>query len=109
MDVRLTETSNGEEVALAVGENFTIALPESPTTGFRWEFTKTGAPLCELLRDSFDADSQQIGGSGTHEWRFRADAPGTATIQMELTRGWDPKIATHSLTLHLHVTLRPNR
>ncbi len=104
MDVRLTETSNGEEVALTVGQSFAIALPENPTTGYRWEFTKTGAPLCELLGDSFDANSHQIGGSGTHEWRFRADAPGAATIQMELTRGWDRKAVMHSLTLHLRVT-----
>ncbi len=103
MDVRLTETSNGEEVALAVGQSFMIALPENPTTGYRWAFTKTGAPQCELLADFFEADSHQTGGSGTHEWRFRADAPGTATIQMELTRGWDRKAATQSLTLHLRV------
>ena len=91
-------------MAVALGQSFAIALPENPTTGYRWEFTKNGAPLCELLGDSFEANSHQIGGSGIHEWRFRANAPGTATIQMELTRGWDPKTATHSFMLHLHVT-----
>ena len=104
MNVRVTETANGKGLALVIGQSFTIALPENPTAAYRWEFTKTGAPLCALLHDSFNANSGQVGGSGTHEWHFRAERPGAATIEMQLTRGWDRAAATDSFMLRLHVT-----
>lgn len=103
-DVRLTDESNGKDVFVKVGQTFTIALSENPTTGHRWIFAQTGGPICSLLGDSFKRRKRLVGSPGVHEWRFRADAPGTTTIEMRLTREWDPKSATRALLLHLHVT-----
>ncbi len=104
MDLKVTEESSGKEVALTVGQTFTISLPENPTTGYRWNFGKNGAPICSLVRDSFKPNSQNVGSPGVHEWHFRADTPGTATIEMRLSREWDASSVTRSLLLHLRVT-----
>jgi inhibitor of cysteine peptidase len=103
-DVRVTDEWNGKEVPLKVGQNFTITLSENPTTGYRWIFAQKGGPICSLLGDSFERRTHLLGSPGVHEWHFRADAPGTATIEMRLAREWDPTSATRSLLLHLHVT-----
>jgi inhibitor of cysteine peptidase len=103
-DVKLTEGSNGKEVQLTVGQTFTIALAETPTTGYRWKVANDGAPICSLIRDSFEPSSRQLGSRGVHEWHFQANTPGTATIEMRLAREWDPNSATRSLVLHLRVT-----
>ncbi len=104
MDLKVTDESNGKEVALTVGQTFTITLPENPTTGYRWNFANKGASICSLVSNSFKPDSHNVGSPGVHEWHFRADAPGTATIEMRLSREWDPNTATRSLLLHLRVT-----
>jgi inhibitor of cysteine peptidase len=103
-DVRLTEGSNGKDIPLKVGQTFSIALPENPTTGYRWIFVQKCGPTCSLIGDSFDPRTHLLGSPGVHEWHFRADAPGTATVDMRLAREWDPNSVTRSLLLHLHVT-----
>jgi inhibitor of cysteine peptidase len=104
-DVRLTEGSNGKDVFLKVGQTFSVTLPENPTTGYRWIFVQKGGPTCSLVSDSFEPRTQRLGSPGVHEWHFRVDAPGTATVEMRLAREWDPpNSATRSLLLHLHVT-----
>jgi predicted secreted protein len=104
MDVRLTDAWNGKDVPLKVGQTFTIALSENPATGYRWIFAQKGGPICSLISDSFERRAHLLGSPGVHEWRLRADAPGTATIEMRLAREWEPNSATRSLLLHLHVT-----
>ncbi|MFL6351057.1 MAG: protease inhibitor I42 family protein [Bryobacteraceae bacterium] len=104
MDVRLTDASNGKDVRLKVGQTFTITLDENPTTGYRWIFAQKGGPICSLLSDSFERRTRLLGSPGVHQWHFRADAPGTATVEMRLAREWDPNSATRSLLLHLQVT-----
>ena len=105
-DVKLTDDSNGSDVSLHVGQTFTVALPETPTTGYRWIFAKNGSPICSLLGDSFQPRTHLLGSPGLHEWHFRVDAAGTATVEMRLTRKWDSNDSMRSLLLHLHVTSR---
>jgi predicted secreted protein len=104
MDVRLTDESNGKDAPLKAGQTFTIALRENPATGYRWIFAQKGGPICSLLGDSFEPGTHLLGSPGVHEWHFRANAPGTAIVEMRLVREWDPNNARRSLLLRLHVT-----
>jgi inhibitor of cysteine peptidase len=103
-NVDLGEESNGKEISLHVGEMFTVRLPENPTTGYTWRLDKDGSPVCSKVGDSFSppADSR-MGSPGTHEWRFRAEKPGAATIEMRLSRKWNGDSATRSFVLRLLV------
>lgn len=104
MDLRLTESSDGKTIDLKTGQQFTIALEESPTTGYRWHFVQNGAPVVSLTGDSFQASSQQLGNPGTHEWLLQAKSPGQAAIEMKLAREWDRNNPTRSLSIYLNVT-----
>jgi inhibitor of cysteine peptidase len=105
VDLRFGEDSNGKEISVKAGQEFTVVLPENPTTGYRWRIEKDGAPVCSKIGDSFSppADSR-IGSPGTHEWRFRAAAPGAASIEMRLTRKWNGDSSTRSFALRLLVS-----
>lgn len=104
MNIEVTEQSAGKEIDLAVGERFTISLPENPTTGYVWHFVRNGEPVCSLLHDSFSPISHQIGSSGMHEWQFQAASAGRTTLEMRLTRHWDPNTSSRSFLLPVHVT-----
>ena len=103
MDLRFTESSDGKTIDLKTGQQFTIALEESPTTGYRWHFVGNGEPVVSLTSDSFQASSPQLGSPGTHEWLLQAKSPGQVTIEMKLAREWDPHNPTRSLLLYLKV------
>jgi len=112
--MQVGEESNGREISLRVGQVFTLALPENPSTGYAWKFVtadnveRNGAPICSKISDVFvppaGAASSRAGSPGVHQWRFRAEATGTAFIEMRLTRGWDLDSAKRSFSLRLFVT-----
>ena len=113
MDISLTEESNGKEVAVNLGRSFMLSLPENPTTGYVWRFVKIGnreqnaTPICSIMSEAFvpnHSTSSPVGRPGIHQWHFRADAPGTATLELQLVRPWDPGSAKRSFILHLRVT-----
>jgi len=103
-NVDLGEESNGREISLNVGDTVILRLPENPTTGYRWTLEKDGSPVCSKIGDSFvpPADSRP-GSPGTHEWRFRAEKPGAAAVEMRLIRKWNGDSATRSFALRLLV------
>lgn len=103
MELRVTEGSDGKQIDLSVGQQFTIVLPENPTTGYVWHFVKNGQPTCVLIHDSFRASSHQVGSPGMHEWQFRAAASGRVTLEMELARGWERETKQRSFLLIVKV------
>jgi inhibitor of cysteine peptidase len=80
---------NNTQVALTVGQEMQVALPENPTTGFRWQMQARGEPILQLLDDTFDPPSPGIGKGGTRRWRFRAAQKGSAAIEMAYRRAWE--------------------
>jgi inhibitor of cysteine peptidase len=82
------ESANGTETELSAGAEFGLSLPETPTTGYRWEL-KVGEPECTLLSETSQSAKGTTGGSGTHSWRFRAPASGSCSIVMEYKRSWE--------------------
>jgi len=82
------ESTNGREVEVTAGEELDLALPETPTAGYRWRLKSGGDCECSLLGSSF-AGTEKLGGAGTHFWRFRAPASGTCSIVLEYRRSWE--------------------
>lgn len=114
VEIKCTEASNGKEVSLKLGQTFTLTLTENPSTGYVWKFAtsgnieQNGSPACLILSDSFvpkaGQSSSHVGSPGIHEWRFRADLPGTSTIELRLIRPWDASSVKRSFLIHLRVT-----
>lgn len=79
---------NGQRVEVTKGQRFEISLPENPSTGFRWNMSADGAPICILTKDEFLAVNTQPGSSGNHTWSFEARQVGEFEIELVSLRAW---------------------
>jgi predicted secreted protein len=90
-NMHFNERDDGREIQVSAGQTFEISLTETRTTGFRWIIISSGEPVCRVVKDSFDNPSTTPGQSGTHQWNFTVDTPGTATIELAYRRQWHDK------------------
>jgi len=92
--LRLGPADNGRHVALAVGERFSLALRQNPTTGYSWRVTSSGEPVIEQEGEpSYVPDGPQRGGGGTLTYRFRAARTGRAELVLVYARPWEKDVA----------------
>jgi predicted secreted protein len=89
---------DGRHVELPQGATFEIALPETPTNGFRWKVASDQNPESDLI----DPPSPSPGAGTLHRFRFRVARSGETTFCLELRRPWEaaPSPAA-TFTLHL--------
>jgi len=102
--LRLDQSSDNTEVVLAVGQVLEIALPENPTTGFRWELRASAEPVCVPRGDTFDRPAAGLGKGGTRRWRFEAVRAGTGSFELVYRRAWEqdaPQAQTFRLTVRV--------
>ncbi|EQD78709.1 lipoprotein [mine drainage metagenome] len=71
-----------------VGEEFSIALPSNPSTGFSWQI-EVPAERLELLHREYVHSSHLIGAGGQEMLRFRARVVGEAMIVCKYLRPWE--------------------
>ncbi|WP_159105844.1 protease inhibitor I42 family protein [Ideonella sp. B508-1] len=91
----LGPADNGAQVTLGVGAQLRIALPESPTTGFRWRLDDAAAQaacgLLTLMDDAYAGPAPGLaGGAGQRVWTWQAMAPGQVQLQWVLRRAGAP-------------------
>lgn len=81
--------------SLANGEQVVIRLPENPTTGYRWQFTQSGAGELAVVDDRFVPDGAEgaPGAGGQRLLRLQARRPGATKLEAVLRRQWDPQDA----------------
>lgn len=103
---RADESSEGQEIVLSVGDKLELSLDENPTTGFQWQLTAKGEPVCELESDSFlEPSSSLVGRGGEHRWRFKAARPGQGEIKLLYRRPWEQEgAAARTYTLYVRVS-----
>ncbi len=80
---------NGKNVSLAEGTEFSLTLPENPTTGYSWHLSPS--PGITLLSDEFiPPTSPLMGAGGTHTWIFMGKERGEQIVYAEYRRPWVP-------------------
>ena len=87
--LQVDESGNNTEVVLALKQAMEIALPENPTTGFRWELKTDGQPACVLESETFDAPAGGVGKGGVRRWRFEAVGKGMGKIELTYRRPFE--------------------
>jgi inhibitor of cysteine peptidase len=85
------QSANGTEVTLHKGETIELHLPENRTTGFRWHLQNRGEPVWAVEAEDFKPGGTSVGAGGTHSWRIKALATGTAQIELTHARAWEAK------------------
>ena len=85
-----------KEVAVAVGDSFTVTLCSNPTTGFEWESAHISDQTVLKQVDHEFIPPEDLGdrppppGSpGEEVWTFKAFKKGTSTISIEYSRPWE--------------------
>ncbi|MGV8129385.1 MAG: protease inhibitor I42 family protein [Methanolinea sp.] len=80
---------NGKNVTIAKGTEFSLTLPENPTTGYSWYLSQS--PGTTLLRDEYISPASQVmGAGGSHAWFFMGEKSGDQSVYGEYRRPWVP-------------------
>lgn len=73
-----------------VGQDFVIALPSNPSTGYSWRLARPLHSMLKLQRKRYIPPKvQKIGAGGTEELTFKSVRSGKATIMFEYIRPWE--------------------
>jgi inhibitor of cysteine peptidase len=88
--LQLNQQADGRTYRVILGSQLEIALPENPTTGYRW-YLGGSDPALALTQERFDAPGGPPGKGGTRYWIFRAVQAGKAQIRAVYRRSWESK------------------
>ncbi|WP_282785339.1 protease inhibitor I42 family protein [Nocardia sp. CC201C] len=105
--VTVDQSANGTELDLPTGQRLLVRLPSNPSTGASWAMVRLDQ---DILRQDGDPDYQadpgpaMPGKGGTETWAFRAEQPGTATLELVYSRPWEePADTDRRFTLTVRV------
>jgi inhibitor of cysteine peptidase len=88
--LQISSVDHGRSVALHVGDELVVRLPENPTTGYRWQLDSSGSGFLALRNDEFELPADvAMGASGTRILTFQATSPGVGHLHLELRREWE--------------------
>lgn len=89
--VQLTETDNGKEIPLNVGEQLVITLPGNPSTGYSWEVTTIDTIILNQVGEpQFASDNTNlVGAGGVLTLTFEAKKAGSTTLELVYHRPWE--------------------
>lgn len=89
-EIRLTEADHDGTVALGTGDALVLALPENPTTGYRWQLSLSPGGSLALTGDRFaPAGGGAPGAGGRRVFTLSASQPGRVALRAVLTRAWE--------------------
>ena len=88
-------------IPVRVGADFSVDLPSTPTTGYRWQ--PVDLPGVRLLDTEFTPAGTAPGEGGTQHFRLRALETGQHTLTFELKRAWESD-AAGTKTVEIDVT-----
>ncbi|MEJ2455841.1 MAG: protease inhibitor I42 family protein [Candidatus Thiodiazotropha sp.] len=102
--VTLGIESDGLALPVVAGDEIIIRLPESPTTGVRWDLWQPEGPV-ELIDDRYEQPSSGgIGASAVRVFTFHALRPGKAKLNLKRWQSWEGEAsvdATFSVVLEI--------
>ncbi|WP_194834578.1 protease inhibitor I42 family protein [Nocardia sp. XZ_19_369] len=104
--VTATESDNGQERRLTVGQHLVVTLPANPSTGYLWQISELDANVLQAQGDpGFETDPNvpvAPGAGGSSVWTFAGKAPGSTKLSMQYLRPWEQGVEpaqTYSLTI----------
>ncbi|MFC7546743.1 protease inhibitor I42 family protein [Plantactinospora sp. GCM10030261] len=72
------------------GDEVVLALPETPTSGYRWSLDAYDPQVLSLAGDDFQpAAGGAMGGGGVRTFRFVARGAGATRIRLARRRPWE--------------------
>lgn len=105
--VVITGDRNGQTVNVRVGDEVVIQLPAQMGTGYSWQLRARGAKIAvpQGEPELKSTPGQAPGATEQQLFRFKIQAPGSATVQLHYVRPWEKNQVpqkTFQVTLHAH-------
>jgi len=100
-------TDKGGDLTVTAKRAFVIALESNPSTGFQWTITeKPNAKIVKFQKKAYvEPKTSAVGAAGTERFRFKAVAPGQATIKLTYSKP-DAPDAPDNLNYTYNVTVK---
>jgi inhibitor of cysteine peptidase len=102
MTIELGPSDAGTSRVVHVGDLTTVRLPESPTTGYRWQSASDDARL-KLVDDRFEGAQSPRGAGGARVLVFEAVSAGSVRLRLLKSRTWDSAHPIEELAVDLDV------
>lgn len=102
-------SSDGGAVAMRAGTALIVSLPPDPATGYGWVLQSSSANLFVIGGPDYTPDPKPpglVGVANTTTYRFRAKAPGTASLEFAWQAPPDQPPAP-TRTMRYDVTIAP--
>ncbi len=80
----------GDDITVKEGDEFVIALPANPSTGYAWTAAEN-PDVMYVSSHQVDGGSQP-GAPGTQELSFRAEHTGQSTLELAYSRSFEPGV-----------------
>jgi predicted secreted protein len=102
--LELTESDAGRSYSPSPGDLVVVQLPETPSSGFRWQLDEVDVAVLAPAGDSFRPDGAGLGAAGIRQLRFTVVGPGRTSVRLGLRRGWEAgEPATRRFEVAIHV------
>lgn len=88
--IRLDERDNGSRIEAGIGNRLEVLLPETATTGYRWEVDDPGDAIVVESSEPVAGGELRPGAAGQRRVVLRAARLGSARLSLRLRRSWDP-------------------
>ncbi len=88
--ITLTQADQGKPVPARVGDTLQLALPENPTTGYRWAIDQIDSSVLSPTGSNYaPAPTSALGAGGQRTFTFQAVKAGNSPVQLKLWRQWE--------------------
>ena len=104
-EIVVNADGNRRLIAMAVGDSLRLELPENPAAGFRWQMEPSsleGVSALWLQSVEHQMEGREAGG-GRRVFRFSAEAPGQASLSLELAPAWEGGAARETFVITIDV------
>ena len=88
MSLELGPADAGTHRSLQVDDRAEVRLPESPTTGYRWQIASADSRL-RLVDDHFEGAQSPRGAGGVRVLVFEAVGAGSVSLLLMKCRSWE--------------------
>lgn len=86
----ITDTDNGGEVDLKVGDQFELRLKSNPSTGYMWYVRPNSTPLLNLVHQSqTEVTEPGVGRPVLQVFQFEAKRSGDSSLLLHYVRSWE--------------------
>lgn len=93
-----------ETIGVEVGEQFSIKLETSPTTGYDWQEQVHNPDMVELLETRYELpEVPSMGGSAHAFFEFSAKEAGDTTISFNYQRAWGDTTPRDTMVFSIRV------